>query len=182
MFSGIEHEKIETVVPIAEVVTCAGFLFICFLEECIHHFVHPHKNSKPKNIQTKKIPDSQDYSNHHEFELYDAKLKNEEKIHKSRNTTVENDSINTFEEKQEDQLEGVANRTKSLLRTAFVVTSLSFHSLITGLTLGLEKEATGVWVTFAAISSHKFVIAFSVGVELVTSKVILIFNLESNNF
>ena len=95
MFSGIAHEKIETVVPIAEVVTCAGFLFICFLEECIHHFVHPHKNSKRKNRQTKKIPDSQDYSNHHEFELYDAKIKNEETIHKSRKTIIdkENDSL-----------------------------------------------------------------------------------------
>ena len=56
------------------------------------------------------------------------------------------------------------------------------HSLITGLTLGLEKEATGVWVTFAAISSHKFVIAFSVGVELVTSKVILIFEFKGMLF
>ena len=62
-------------------------------------------------------------------------------------------------------------RTKSLLRTAFVVTSLSFHSVIAGLTLGLEKETSGVWINFGAIALHKFVIAFSVGVELVTSQV-----------
>ena len=61
--------------------------------------------------------------------------------------------------------------TKSLLRTAFVVASLSFHSAITGLTLGLEEEASGVWINLAAIASHKFVIAFSVGVEMVSSKV-----------
>ena len=64
-----------------------------------------------------------------------------------------------------------AERTKSLLRTAFVVASLSFHSVIAGLTLGLEKETSGVWINFGAIALHKFVIAFSVGVELVISQV-----------
>ena len=52
-----------------------------------------------------------------------------------------------------------------------MVASLSFHSAITGLTLGLEEEASGVWINLAAIASHKFVIAFSVGVEMVSSKV-----------
>ena len=52
-----------------------------------------------------------------------------------------------------------------------MVTSLSFHSVIAGLTLGLEKETSGVWINFGAIALHKFVIAFSVGVELVISQV-----------
>ena len=52
-----------------------------------------------------------------------------------------------------------------------MVASLSFHSVIAGLTLGLEKETSGVWINFAAIAMHKFVIAFSVGIELVTSRV-----------
>ena len=56
-----------------------------------------------------------------------------------------------------------------------MVTSLSFHSVIAGLTLGLEKEISGVWINFGAIALHKFVIAFSVGVELVKSQVILFF-------
>ena len=64
-----------------------------------------------------------------------------------------------------------SKRTKSLLRTAFVVASLSFHSVMAGLTLGLESKSGGVWINFGAIAMHKFVIAFSVGVELVTSRV-----------
>ena len=52
-----------------------------------------------------------------------------------------------------------------------MVASLSFHSVIAGLTLGLEKETSGVWINFGAIAMHKFVIAFSVGIELVTSRV-----------
>jgi hypothetical protein len=31
------------VLPMAEVIMCCGFLFICILEEIIHHFIHPHK-------------------------------------------------------------------------------------------------------------------------------------------
>ena len=85
--------------------------------------------------------------------------------------------VNNTEEEAETRLflleedQRKTERVKSLLRTAFVVTSLSFHSVIAGLTLGLEKDSAGVWINFAAIAMHKFVIAFSVGVELVTSRV-----------
>ena len=84
--------------------------------------------------------------------------------------------VTEFNEDFTDEEEDVVTKRngenlKSLLRTAFVVTSLSFHSLLAGLTLGLESEASGVWINLAAIASHKFVIAFSVGVELVSSKV-----------
>ena len=62
-------------------------------------------------------------------------------------------------------------KTKSAIRTFFVVAALSFHSVIEGMTLGLEKDGSGIWMSFLAISSHKFVIAFSVGVELLASEV-----------
>ena len=52
--------------------TCAGFLFVCFLEELIHHFVHPHKKSTntQKNVMKKNGTTALN-----EFEMYDAKLK-----------------------------------------------------------------------------------------------------------
>ena len=173
LFSGIERKNIETKIPIAEVVVCAGFLLVCFLEELIHHFVHPHKKSStkkpspPKN-DTNIVIKENGTTALNEFEMYDAKSKGkfaqepstEESI--ESNDNHENDILNENNQGQE---------IKSLLRTAFVVASLSFHSAITGLTLGLEEEASGVWINLAAIASHKFVIAFSVGVEMVSSKV-----------
>ena len=84
------------------------------------------------------------------------------------------ENIEETEEVENKEEDGSAKRTKSLLRTAFVVASLSFHSVMAGLTLGLEDESGGVWINFGAIAMHKFVIAFSVGVELVTSRVSLI--------
>ena len=63
-------------------------------------------------------------------------------------------------------------QTTSSIRTFFVVVALSFHSVIEGMTLGLEEDDTGIWMSFLAISLHKFVIAFSVGVELLAAEVI----------
>ena len=62
-------------------------------------------------------------------------------------------------------------QTKSAIRTFFVVAALSFHSVIEGMTIGLEDESTDVWMSFLAVSLHKFVIAFSVGVELLAAEV-----------
>ena len=72
IFSGIERKNIETKIPIAEVVTCAGFLFVCFLEELIHHFVHPHKKSTKAQ---KNVIEKNGTTTLNEFEMYDAKLK-----------------------------------------------------------------------------------------------------------
>ena len=73
----------------------------------------------------------------------------------------------------------MVEKAKSVIRTVFVVVSLSFHSVLAGLALGLEEDESGVWISFAAIALHKFVIAFSVGIELVTSEVSTFFKNRS---
>lgn len=60
----------------------------------------------------------------------------------------------------------------SSIRTFFVVFALSFHSVIEGIALALESESSGVWMNFGALASHKFIIAFSVGAELISVKVV----------
>ena len=57
---------------------------------------------------------------------------------------------------------------KCSLRTVFVVAALSFHSVIEGMTTG-----------FPAVSMHKYVIAFSLGLELLAEEVKLILNIHS---
>ena len=34
--------------PMAEVIMCSGFFFICGLEELLHHFLHPHQTAESK--------------------------------------------------------------------------------------------------------------------------------------
>ena len=59
----------------------------------------------------------------------------------------------------------------TLLRTCFIMFALSFHSLIEGLVMGLEETNAGVWMNFGALALHKFVIAFILGVDLMSNKV-----------
>lgn len=56
------------------------------------------------------------------------------------------------------------------LRGLLIVLALSVHELFEGLAVGLESSAHTVWYMFGAVSAHKFVIAFCVGVQLVTTK------------
>ena len=55
-------------------------------------------------------------------------------------------------------------------RGFFTVLALSFHAVFEGLAVGLENEVSNVWYLFLAIATHKFVIAFCVGVDLVSTK------------
>ncbi len=52
--AGIEERDIDTVLPLAEVIMCSGFFFICFLEELIHLFLHPHMISDEEKKREKK--------------------------------------------------------------------------------------------------------------------------------
>jgi hypothetical protein len=49
--------------------------------------------------------------------------------------------------------------------------SLTTLALNLGFALGMEGESSGVWMNAAATALHKFVISFSVGVELISNKV-----------
>lgn len=55
-------------------------------------------------------------------------------------------------------------------RGLLAVLALSFHAIFEGLAVGLESQVKNVWYLFGAIATHKLVIAFCVGVELVSSR------------
>lgn len=58
----------------------------------------------------------------------------------------------------------------SSLRGLLIVLALSIHELFEGFAVGLELETKGVYFMFAAVSAHKFVIAFCIGVELMVQR------------
>lgn len=51
----------------------------------------------------------------------------------------------------------------------FTVLALSFHDVFEGLALGLERRPGNMWELFVAVASHKFVVSFCVGLDLVWS-------------
>lgn len=60
------------------------------------------------------------------------------------------------------------------LRGLLAVLALSFHAVFEGLAVGLEKSVGNVWYLFAAIATHKLVIGFCVGVELISTRTRLV--------
>lgn len=69
----VDKADIDSFVPIAEVVTCSGFFLVSFLEELVHHFIHPH--NEDRKLQSKR-QNRQPLGHQQEFELYDAKRRN----------------------------------------------------------------------------------------------------------
>lgn len=57
------------------------------------------------------------------------------------------------------------------MRGLLVILGLSIHELFEGIAIGLESEPESVWALFAAVATHKFVIAFCIGLEMATSGV-----------
>lgn len=141
------HKDLDTFLPLAEVIMCVGFFLISGLEELFHHFLHPHQTQgKEMKIKMNSVQETS-YTN---------------------GTKGEIAAIDDLES------EKTAAQVKSAIRTVFVVSALSFHSTIEGLALSLESEAEGVWLNTGATALHKFVISFSVGVELIANKASLL--------
>jgi zinc transporter 1/2/3 len=57
------------------------------------------------------------------------------------------------------------------VRGLLVIVGLSLHEILEGVAVGLQTTEGDVWNLFAAIASHKFVIAFCVGMEMATNGV-----------
>lgn len=62
------------------------------------------------------------------------------------------------------------NVVSSSLRGLGIVLALSLHEVFEGLAIGLEDSPSSVWFLFAAVSAHKLVLAFCVGVELIVAR------------
>ncbi|KAL4715995.1 hypothetical protein ACJJTC_013295 [Scirpophaga incertulas] len=54
-------------------------------------------------------------------------------------------------------------------RGLLIVLALSIHELFEGLAVGLEASVANVWYMFVAVSAHKYLIAFCIGVELLAA-------------
>ena len=57
---------------------------------------------------------------------------------------------------------------RASLRNLVVTIAVSLHALFEGLAIGLEKDTTNVWIVFVAIAAHKYMIALSLGTEMVS--------------
>jgi len=143
---GVEIESL------AEILLCCGFFMIYFVEEVAYMIqgeVAP--NEKQDNIMANG-------GNPSETRRLSIAKASEVKQH--------------LEEHRESlamaALPSGGSSTSTAIRDFCTVLALSFHAVFEGLAVGLEESTEDVWTLFAAVAAHKFVISFTVGIELVS--------------
>ncbi|KAK5639831.1 hypothetical protein RI129_010642 [Pyrocoelia pectoralis] len=157
----------------AEVLMCIGFFVLYFVEECVHLYIHKReKGHEPSTFKRTlsirrceiasdddSITDTTSNSSAHLVKVdVERGQKNEHNPHLHNHAGHSHIII--------DDEDTVVKSLRGLL----VVLALSVHELFEGLTVGLESSTLSVWYMFAAVSVHKLVIAFCIGIELVTTK------------
>ncbi|XP_029671341.1 zinc transporter ZIP1-like isoform X4 [Formica exsecta] len=141
--------------PLAYMLACAGFFIMYLVEESVHTYLR-------KRQVERQITDKKD-------------------INRSTNELVENGQVTPscvsnhgHSHTGHSHLPVITNDDDdfviSSLRGLLIVLGLSVHELFEGLAIGLESSASHVWYMFLAVASHKFVIAFCIGVELLASR------------
>ena len=71
---------------------------------------------------------------------------------------------------------------QAALRGFLVILALSLHAVFEGIALGLTKTSNGAWFLFFAISCHKYVISFCIGMQFISSgkieKIIILYQVN----
>lgn len=139
----------------AGLIMCAGFFMIYIIEELVHLYINSRQSKKRNNSFTKP------------FRLRKSSL---------AGGSVEA-AVEPMPEKETEFNEHAGHShlvfeedsVASALRGLLIVLALSVHELFEGLAVGLENSIGNVWYMFGAVSAHKYIIAFCIGVELLAS-------------
>ncbi|XP_051165423.1 zinc transporter ZIP1-like isoform X3 [Leptopilina boulardi] len=151
----IEHKYINRQrFPIPETLTCLGFFIMYLVEELVHTRLRHKKRHASSQFKVDV--------NHSTNELVENG-KDHLSLPNGRNHACTGHSHLPITDDGE-------SFEISSLRGLLIVLGLSVHELFEGLAIGLESSAPDVWYMFAAVSAHKFVIAFCIGVQLIAAK------------
>ncbi|KAJ8723961.1 hypothetical protein PYW07_007941 [Mythimna separata] len=142
---------------LAGLIMCAGFFMIYLIEELVHLYINS-RNAKKRDTSFSKP-----------FRLRKSSLAGGS-VEAAVDTVSEKDQIS---EKMSIHNHHLAlpeeDSVASTLRGLLIVLALSVHELFEGLAVGLESSVGNVWYMFGAVSAHKYIIAFCIGVELLAS-------------
>lgn len=156
-------------IPMSEFVFCLGFFFVYLIEELVHACIDRklHNNALHRSLSVRRCSQK-------DLTIPRVTLAKFDDGNISYISTSNKDLLNSQttvnSEKHAHDHHHIDDQIKNSLGGFLVVIALSFHAVFEGLAVGLESSVEKVWYLFAAIATHKLVIGFCVGVELVTSK------------
>ena len=190
----------ETNFSLPELIMCCGFFAMYLVEGLVHTYIHEHGSSRPvseaedvihRNFCVRKCSVNK--------EGFESDREDSQKIYEDKSSPMVQDSSTnavtiSMKEKNEHVQETVTSGPKAVIhhhmpdfdkddsvvtsvRGLLVVLALSVHELFEGLAIGLQTSTSYVWYMLGAVSAHKLVIAFCVGIELVSCKTKLVLTL-----
>lgn len=190
----------ESEIPISELFFCGGFFFVYIVEEMVHVFLDKgdhdneeeavlhrtmsirrcskrHHNQEgtmiPRVSLTNGQPKSDENGTHAMLNVSTIQSKMTSKSPLDPQIVMTGGPLDSDLKSAADydiRTPSKVNVVAQSFRGFLAVMALSFHAVFEGLAVGLEQKTTNVWYLFGAIATHKFVIAFCVGMELVSSK------------
>ncbi|KAJ8949988.1 hypothetical protein NQ318_002398 [Aromia moschata] len=157
-------------IPFAELLMCIGFLTMYFVEECVHLYLNRRGNREDLNSLRRSLSvrrgELENIGNRDSLESIESQQKikpsPEHHVHQGHHGHSHIDHSHLM-------LDYSEHSTMVIIRGFLVVLALSVHEFFEGLAVGLEGSEGNVWYMFGAVSAHKMVIAFCIGVELVSS-------------
>ncbi|XP_017778077.1 PREDICTED: zinc transporter ZIP1 isoform X2 [Nicrophorus vespilloides] len=152
-------------ISVSEVIFCLGFFFVYLVEELVHAFLDRRLEHLTRSMSVRKTENMcipRVTLNKLEDNGIAIISNSNRELFNSQSTVGHHNHMHIDE------------NMKNSFRGLLAVLALSFHAVFEGLAVGLEASVQKVWYLFAAIATHKLVIAFCVGVELVTSKTKLV--------
>lgn len=177
--------------PLAELVTAAGLFFILSIEQVAHVYNHwrlkrkkqreaaaQHENiilggsttPTPNSTGAMVISAHNNGSNvHHKTPLAtheEASPGTKIELQTSSSKRLMSEAASTVHpEHQDDQ-----HHDHHEIRSLMLVASLSIHSFLEGIAMGLQKKVASLTAIFVAVLFHKSLMAFSMGTNLVRAK------------
>ncbi|KAF5281139.1 hypothetical protein FQA39_LY17871 [Lamprigera yunnana] len=169
----------KTNIHFTELLMCGGFFLLYFVEECVHLYLHRREKSQSMDTFKRTLSirrcelgseDGNDINSNSSASLV--------KVDEEQGKTFPKHDHHPHQHSHAGHSHIIIEEDSVVksIRGLLVVLALSVHELFEGLTVGLESSSSSVWYMFAAVAVHKFVIAFCIGVELVTTKTKLVLN------
>ena len=164
-----------SILPLTELLVCAGF-FLIYLAEEIAHLLLSHKHGSHEASGTDLNPSHLIYNQTGRKQEQDC-LK-EEVVSQSYGSICDKgpecssslcDNAAVTANPSLSKSESSSDRTTDSLpvfRCIMIIFALSFHSIFDGLAIGLQQTTAHMIQLLFAISMHKLLIAFVVGLEV----------------
>ncbi|KAL4715986.1 hypothetical protein ACJJTC_013286 [Scirpophaga incertulas] len=163
--------------PLTPLLTCCGFFIMYLVEELVHMYIHSRerKNGQAaplvRNLSVRRSGVARsDNGGQRSVTNSTADLIDSDSIKKQDIETDHHHHHHHHSQHSHSHMPTeLGDDVTSALRGLLIVLALSIHELFEGLAVGLESSTQNVWYMLGAVSAHKLVIAFCIGVELIAT-------------